>query len=139
MAAQWAFSATKDKLFVHGMEFHGYHGDLAAEQELGQKFLVDVDVWSSLQPAAKSDLLKDTIDYVKIWEMTKDSVENKTFEMIEALGGDISDRILAFDLRIERVRVCVKKPQVCIPGTLSYVGIEMMREQEEKKVNTGDK
>jgi len=49
--------------------------------------------------------------------------------MIEALGGDISDRILTLDERISKVRIQVKKPQVCIPGILDYVGIEMTRER----------
>eukprot|EP00467_Chlorarachnion_reptans_P024837 CAMPEP_0114524508 /NCGR_PEP_ID=MMETSP0109-20121206/21897_1 /TAXON_ID=29199 /ORGANISM="Chlorarachnion reptans, Strain CCCM449" /LENGTH=126 /DNA_ID=CAMNT_0001705965 /DNA_START=296 /DNA_END=676 /DNA_ORIENTATION=- len=118
-----------DKLLLHGMEFYGYHGDLPAEQELGQKFLIDVDVWASLAVAQSSDMLSDTINYVEIWEITKNSVEQKKFEMIEALGGNIANRILALDSRIARVRVSVKKPQVCIPGTLKYVGIEMTRER----------
>mmetsp|Transcript_3002 Transcript_3002/g.4704 ORF Transcript_3002/g.4704 Transcript_3002/m.4704 type:complete len:155 (+) Transcript_3002:89-553(+) len=125
-----SFSTTKDdRLMVHGMQFYGFHGDLPAEQELGQKFLVNVDVWTSLETAQKSDLLKDTVNYVTIWELTKDSVETKRFEMIEALGGDISDRILTLDERISKVRIQVKKPQVCIPGILDYVGIEMTRER----------
>jgi len=45
---------------------YSFHGDLPAEQELGQKFLVNVDVWTSLETAQKSDLLKDTVNYVTV-------------------------------------------------------------------------
>ena len=31
-----------DMIFLKGMKFYGYHGALAAENEIGQIFLVDV-------------------------------------------------------------------------------------------------
>ncbi|KAG8374004.1 hypothetical protein BUALT_Bualt11G0085800 [Buddleja alternifolia] len=42
-----------DKLVLRGLMFHGYHGVRPEERALGQKFLIDVDAWMDLQPAAQ--------------------------------------------------------------------------------------
>ena len=58
---------TGDKLILRGLKFHGFHGVKPGEKKLGQKFLVDVDVWMDLRLAGKSDLLSDTVSYTDIY------------------------------------------------------------------------
>jgi hypothetical protein len=44
-----------DRIILEGMVFHGRHGVLPAERELGQPFVVDVELRLDLRPAGLSD------------------------------------------------------------------------------------
>ena len=69
---------------------------------------------SHTPPLSSPPLLDSPRRYGKqIFNLTKESVESKNFDMIEALGADIFSSILGMDSRIGSVRVSVKKPQVC--------------------------
>ncbi|MDP6495393.1 MAG: dihydroneopterin aldolase, partial [Dehalococcoidia bacterium] len=45
------------------MVFYGYHGVNPQEKELGQSFVVDVELEVELTVPGRSDDLKDTVDY----------------------------------------------------------------------------
>ncbi|KAI8562828.1 hypothetical protein RHMOL_Rhmol03G0065500 [Rhododendron molle] len=59
-----------DKLVLRGLKFHGFHGVKPEERNLGQKFLVDIDAWTDLQAAGKSDCLSDTVSYSDIYRLS---------------------------------------------------------------------
>lgn len=52
---------------LKGLVFHARHGCYAAEQELGQKFIVDLDIECDIRPAAATDSLKHAINYDKVY------------------------------------------------------------------------
>lgn len=47
--------------------FHGYHGVLIEERKLGQKFIVDMDVFLDLKKAGLTDNLEHTVSYASIY------------------------------------------------------------------------
>jgi hypothetical protein len=49
-----ARSTATDKILMKGMVFHGYHGVFGAEKELGQKFVVDVEVRTDLSVSGQT-------------------------------------------------------------------------------------
>ena len=55
-----------DRILLNGMVFYGRHGTLPAERELGQPFLVDVELRMDLRPAGLSDDLARTVDYGQV-------------------------------------------------------------------------
>ena len=52
-----------DRILLNGMTFYGYHGVRPEEKELGQRFVVDVEMELDLRAAGTSDDLTDTVDY----------------------------------------------------------------------------
>ena len=44
-----------DRIVLEGMVFYGYHGVSPAEQELGQRFVVDLEAHRDLRAAGLSD------------------------------------------------------------------------------------
>lgn len=44
-----------DIIFLNGMRFYGYHGVLAAENDIGQIFVVDITLKVDLSYAGQSD------------------------------------------------------------------------------------
>ena len=51
-----------DIIFLNGMRFYGYHGVLAAENDIGQIFVVDITLKVDLSYAGQSDDVKDTVN-----------------------------------------------------------------------------
>ncbi|MGI6307024.1 MAG: dihydroneopterin aldolase [Dethiobacteria bacterium] len=118
-----------DKLVLKDMDFYAYHGVLAAEKELGQRFQVTVKVFCNLRQAASSDLLTESLDYAKIYREVQKIVEGRRFNLLEALAEAIAARILAIGARA--VQVKVKKMHPPLPGQLAYAAVEITRSREE--------
>ncbi|NPV53658.1 MAG: dihydroneopterin aldolase [Firmicutes bacterium] len=115
-----------DKLSLKGMVLYGYHGAFAAEKELGQKFEVDVEMFTDLSAAAQADDLELSINYVDVYTIVKDIVEEREFSLIEAMAEAIAQEILsAYDLR--KITVRVRKPHAAVGGVLDYVEVEITR------------
>ena len=56
-----------DIIFLNGMRFYGYHGVLAAENDIGQIFVVDITLKVDLSYAGQSDDVKDTVNYGEVY------------------------------------------------------------------------
>lgn len=116
-----------DKIQLVGMVFYGHHGVDPIEQELGQRFIVDVDVHLDLQPAGISDDVRDTINYARIYRLVKAIVEGPSRKLLENLAEVIAQGILT-ELNVGTVRVKVKKPEVPMKGSiLDYASVEIFR------------
>lgn len=118
-----------DKIIICGIVFYGYHGVMSAEQELGQRFLVDVELYLNLKSAGISEHLTDTIDYKLVYDLVKSIEQKKKYKLIETLAFDIAEAILTNTSAVE-VLVRVKKPQVPIAGIVDYVAVEIRRIRE---------
>ena len=48
-----------DRIFIHGLSLHAYHGVMPHEAEVGQSFALDVVAEVDLAAAARSDKVAD--------------------------------------------------------------------------------
>lgn len=119
-----------DKILLKGMVFYGYHGVFEAEREIGQRFEVDVELHLDLRSPGRSDDLDLTVNYVDVYTIVKDIVEEQEFDLVEALAEAIAGQILsAYDL--ERVVVRVRKPHAPIGGVTDGVEVEIVRTPQD--------
>ena len=88
-----------DKILLSGLQFFGKHGCHPAENELGQMFVIDIEIDADLQRAADSDDLNDTINYVEIYNYAGEVIGGPSAALLEHLAAKIGD----FALRDERV------------------------------------
>ncbi len=115
------------RVSIKNMVFYGFHGVYEFERELGQRFYVDIDMKGNLEQAGKSDQLEETVDYVSVYNHTKDIVEHQRFQLLEALSYHIAGEVLRLQPRVEEVAVRVRKPSVPIAAALDYVEVEAVR------------
>ncbi|MFS8665821.1 MAG: dihydroneopterin aldolase, partial [Limnochordales bacterium] len=108
------------------MVFYGYHGAYGAEREMGRRFEVDVDLYTDVRPAAASDSLARTINYVDVYTIVKDIVEGGRYNLLETIAETIAAKILA-SFAVERVTVRVRKPHAPVGGSLDGVEVEITR------------
>jgi len=117
-----------DRIVLEGMVFFGYHGTLAAERELGQRFVVDVELRCDLRAAGVADDLQKTVDYSEVYRQVRAIVEGPPMHLTEAVAERIAATVLAQHTRVEAIRVRVAKPQVRLDGgVLAGSVIEIVR------------
>ncbi|MEW9672706.1 dihydroneopterin aldolase [Ammoniphilus sp. 3BR4] len=116
-----------DKIYFNGMEFYGYHGVYPEENKLGQRYLVDVELYLDLSKAAETDDLQFTINYAQVYELCKMVVENETFQLVEKVAQQIAERALQKFQLLDELMVRVTKPDPPIPGHYDSVAVEIKR------------
>ena len=120
-----------DKITLSKMEFEGHTGCLDFEKTDGQKFIVSLDIFADRIKGCYTDDLADTVDYAKIYEITKDIVAGDNGNLIERLAQKISDGVLKADDRIDIVQVTVSKPEAPVKGIFETMEVTITRCRKE--------
>ena len=118
-----------DKILLCGLQFFGKHGCHPAENDLGQIFVVDIEIEADLGRAADSDDIGDTLNYVEIYAFAKATIEGPRAALLEHLAGKIGDFALQNPL-VVAARVKIKKPHVAVGGVLDFLGVEIERSRK---------
>ncbi len=123
--------SAEDRILLEGMVFHGRHGTLPAERELGQPFVVDVELRLNLRPAGLSDDLAQTVDYGAVHRRAREIVEGEPVNLTETVAERIAATILEGHPPVEAVRVRVTKPHVRLDETvLAGSAVEIVRRRD---------
>lgn len=121
---------TADRILLEGMIFFGHHGTVAAERELGQRFVVDIELRCDLRQAGEMDDLALGVDYSEVYQTARAVVEGPSLQLTEAVAERIATRVLAEQPKVEAVRVRVTKPNVRLDDTvLTGSTVEILRER----------
>jgi 7,8-dihydroneopterin aldolase/epimerase/oxygenase len=115
-----------DRIELRGLAVRGRHGVFDHERVNRQDFVVDITVWIDLADAAASDELADTYDYAALAQLAAGVVAGPPRNLIEAVGGEIADRVMD-DQRVHAVEVVVHKPQAPIPQQFADVAVVVRR------------
>ena len=120
-----------DRILLEGMVFHGRHGTLPAERELGQPFVVDVELRLDLRPAGLSDDLAQTVDYGQVHRRAREIAEGEPVNLTETVAERIAAAVLEDHPSVNAVRVKVAKPHVRLDGTaLAGSAVEVLRRRD---------
>lgn len=124
-------TASEDRILLEGMIFHGRHGTLPAERELGQPFVVDIELRLDLRSAGRSDDLTQTVDYSEVHRRAKEIVEGPPVNLTETAAERIAGAVLEDHPAVETVRVKVAKPNVRLDDTvLTGSAVEIVRRRD---------
>jgi dihydroneopterin aldolase len=115
-----------DRILIHGIQFHGYHGVHEEERKLGQRFLVDVELILDLREAGRRDDLAASADYERVHALVVDIGTREQFRLLEALAARIASAILE-QCPVRQVTVRATKPSPPLPGVVGGVSVEITR------------
>ncbi len=91
--------------------------------------LLDLEVGTDLGAAGRSDQIRHTLHYKRIFEVVEDVATHQEHKLVEALAARIVEAILGkFDA--EWVRVTVRKPKP-IAGVLDHAGVRVTRWRDD--------
>lgn len=116
-----------DAIKMNALQFFGYHGAMAEENVLGQKFIIDVVMQLSLKKAGESDSVLDTVHYGEAYEVVKYHAESCRYQLIEALAEQIAQGLLSRFDKIDVVKVAIHKPNAPVPGIFTDFTVEIER------------
>ncbi len=119
----------------------GHHGVSGAERETGTLLEFDVEMEVDLEPAAASDRVEDTVNYMAVHEEVRGMVRDQHFHLLESLAGAIAGRLID---RFEATRVEVRVRKSNLPLSGGRVEVALTRERprrvggQERKKPAGD-
>ncbi len=118
-----------DVILLEGIQVPAALGVTAAERRMRRPVTLDLEVARDLRAAGRSDHIRSTLHYKRIFEVVEDVAGNHEHKLVEALGTRIATAILEkFDA--DAVTVTVRKPKP-IAGVLDYAGIRITRSRED--------
>jgi dihydroneopterin aldolase len=88
---------------------------------------VDVVVWVDTAAAQRSDSLADTVDYGALARAAADVVQQRSFQLLEALAGRLADVLLISDPRLQAVEVAVRKLRPPLALDVASTGVRVLR------------
>jgi dihydroneopterin aldolase len=116
-----------DAIFIKGLVIHARHGVMDHETEVGQRFVIDLELYSDLTEASFSDHLADTVSYANVVTTAVAAFKNTNYKLLERAAGAVADAILAAFPRIRSVKVTVHKPHAPIAAIFEDVGVVLTR------------
>jgi 7,8-dihydroneopterin aldolase/epimerase/oxygenase len=116
-----------DTIFITGVVIHARHGVMKHETEVGQRFVIDLELYTDLSDSSRSDRLADTVSYSQVVATATAAFKDKNYKLLERAAGAVADAILAAFPRIRAVKVTVHKPHAPIDAIFDDVGVVLTR------------
>ena len=119
-----------DTIFVRGILIHARHGLLDHEAEVGQRFVIDLELSADLSESSRTDRLKDTVSYSSVVDTALRAFADQKYYLLERAAGAVADAILTTFPRISVVKVIVHKPHAPIAAIFEDVGVILTRSRD---------
>ena len=84
-----------DTIFVSGLSIHARHGVMEHETEVGQRFVIDLELYTDLSEPSRTDRLADTVSYADVVATTTAAFKNTNYKLLERAAGAVADAILS--------------------------------------------
>ncbi|WP_299580980.1 dihydroneopterin aldolase [uncultured Sunxiuqinia sp.] len=111
---------------LEGLEFFAYHGHYPVEKEVGNKFILNVSIQTDCEAAAKSDRLKDALNYQRAYELIKEEMAIPS-DLLENVATRIVDRLYDAFPQIEHAKVKISKMNPPMGGQIEKVSLTISR------------
>jgi dihydroneopterin aldolase len=116
-----------DIIFIKGVVIHARHGVLEHETEVGQRFVIDLELSSDLSESSRTDKLADTVSYSNVVATATAAFKDDNYKLLERAAGAVADAILADFPRVSAVKVTIHKPHAPIAAIFDDVGVILTR------------
>ncbi|NEU04932.1 2-amino-4-hydroxy-6-hydroxymethyldihydropteridine diphosphokinase [Clostridium senegalense] len=132
-----------DKIFIKDLEIFANHGYFQEEKNLGQKFVLTMEVELDLSKASSEDNLEDTVHYGILCDEIEKEFTKTSYDLIETACEELINSIMLKYNTINKISLELKKPWAPVKKHLDYVSIKMERSWHEAIIavgaNIGDK
>ena len=119
-----------DAIFINGVVIHARHGVMEHETEVGQRFVIDLELFTDLSESSHTDRLADTVSYSQVVATATSAFRDTNYKLLERAAGAVADAILATFARITEVTVTVHKPHAPIAAIFDDVGVVLTRTRQ---------
>ena len=120
-----------DRIILKGLRFHGYHGVMESERQVGQKYEIDAELTCDLSLAGVTDELAHTIDYGQVVNLIVEIGTQRSIQLIETIAESVASAILE-QFPVYEVRIHVKKLSPPMAQELTYAGVKIRRKSNSQ-------
>jgi len=113
---------------VNNIKLYAFHGCLEEEAKIGSWYRVAVEVKADLKKSAKTDNLKDTVDYVHLNLIVKEEMAIRS-KLLEEVAQRILDRFFKEIPMIKKAKIEVAKINPPIGGNVEEVVIILSKKR----------
>ena len=113
------------------MQFVSHSGVLESEKEQGQNFVISLTLSIPRIKGCKTDDVRDTVDYSRVFSMVKDYVENLSCDLIEYMAHGIIVMLMRSFSSIEIIKCEIKKPTAPIDGVFESMNVVITRTRKQ--------
>ncbi|MCI8822818.1 MAG: 2-amino-4-hydroxy-6-hydroxymethyldihydropteridine diphosphokinase [Lachnospiraceae bacterium] len=126
-----------DKIRIRGLEVFAHHGVYPEENTLGQKFLLNVCLYTDTRRAGLSDELQDSVNYGEVCHHMTDFMQKNTCRLLErAAELLVRDLLLTWET-LQRVDLEIQKPWAPVGLPLETVSVEISRSRHTAYIALG--
>jgi dihydroneopterin aldolase len=119
---------TEVTIEIRGLSLYTHHGVTAAEQEVGQRLVLDLRLEVGDCDATVTDMVEDTVDYGEVCNTVSLVAQQRSYKTLERLCSAIADRLLD-EYSADEVWVKAAKPEPPIPLPVDEVSVEVWRQR----------
>lgn len=110
------------KILLENMEFHAFHGVLEHEKQLGNRFLITVEMDVDTTKAGMTDDLNDTLNYQLVYDAIAEEMRISS-ELIEHISQRIIDKLKNEFPQIQKLKLKLSKLSPPLGGKSEKVSI----------------
>ena len=126
-----------DKIYLKDIEIFANHGVFQEEKNLGQKFLLTLELSLDIKEAASTYDLSKSVHYGELCHKVIDVFQEETLDLIESVVNKVANFILDNYPMVKSVKVLLKKPWAPIGRHLDYAAVEITRERHFAYITMG--
>jgi dihydroneopterin aldolase len=116
-----------DTIFIQGLLIHARHGVMEHEAEVGQRFVIDLELSTDLSESSRTDKLADTVSYADVVKAATAAFAHNNYRLLERAAGAVAEAILTAFPRVGAVKITVHKPHAPIAAIFHDVGVIITR------------
>ena len=117
----------KTTIELRDLAFYAYHGVLAEEARMGQRFRVDVSLRLVDDLEFTADSPECTVNYAEAYALVKATFEGQRYNLLESAAEAMAAAILERFEKVSEATVKVKKPSVPVDCICEYFSVEVTR------------
>ena len=111
------------KIYLKKIRLYSYHGCMDEEKKIGSDYVVNLKVETDLSASSKSDNLADTVDYVNLYSIVKEEMDQRA-KLLETVADRIINRVLKEHPDVIKASVKVAKKNPPIGGNVEEVAVK---------------
>ena len=111
------------KIYLKNIRLYSYHGCMDEEKKIGSDYVVNLKVETDLSASSKSDNLADTVDYVNLYSIVKEEMDQRA-KLLETVADRIINRVLKEHPDVIKASVKVSKKNPPIGGNVEEVAVK---------------
>lgn len=126
-----------DRITIKDLEVFAFHGVFNQEKEMGQRFLISLELFLDLQEAGDTDDLNKTINYSELCHSIDKQFKEKKYDLIETAAEKLAEFILTEYDTVSNIKVMIKKPWAPIGLPIDYAAVEIEKSWHKSYIGIG--